>query len=113
MSLRLRLVRAAACVAAHRGGPDEPDVVRRISVLEVSLQDLVEPLETSVVEKVSFCSDKVLHLTSPAAADNTLTKHKPKRTRQMSRWQTHREPSRAKGEINTTRQERVTNAARR
>ena len=65
--LRLRLVRDAACVAAHRGGPREPDVVKRMSVLEVSLQELVESLsslETSVVEKAACCSDKVSSLES-------------------------------------------------
>ena len=58
--LRLRLVRDAACVAAHR-------VVKRMSVLEVSLQELVESLsslETSVVEKAACCSDKVSSLES-------------------------------------------------
>ena len=67
--LRLRLVRDAACVAAHRGGPREPDVVKRMSVLEVSLQELVQSLsslETSVVvvEKAACCSDKVSSLES-------------------------------------------------
>ena len=65
--LRLRLVRDAACVAAHRGGPREPDVVKRMSVLEVSLQELATSLsllETSVVEKAVCCSDKVSSLES-------------------------------------------------
>ena len=65
--LRLRLVRDAAWVAAHRGGPREPDVVKRMSVPEVSLQELVESLssfETSVVEKAACCSDKVSSLES-------------------------------------------------
>ena len=65
--LRLRLVRDAACVAAHRGGPREPDVVKRISVLEVSLQELVaslSSLETSVVQKAACCCDKVSCLES-------------------------------------------------
>ena len=63
----LRLVRDAAGVAAHRGGPRETDVVKRISVNEVSLQDLVESLsllETPVVEKASFCSAKASSLES-------------------------------------------------
>ena len=45
----------------------EPDVVKRMSVLEVSLQELVESLsalETAVVEKAACCSDRVSSLES-------------------------------------------------